>query len=1189
MEPMDADEEPTRIADRYQVLRVLGRGGMGVVYQVRDESDGSELALKRLVGREGRAPDAHTIELFEREYHTLNGLAHPRVVRAFDYSVDGTTPFYTLELLDGGDLRDRVPLPWEQACSVAYDICSVLSLLHSRQLVHRDLTPRNIRLTGEGKAKLMDFGLLSPMGPIQQVAGTPAYTAPEVLHQVSLDGRCDLFSLGCTLYSSLTGCAAFSARRFGELRDVWRRTPVPVATLVPDVPDALAQLVTELMRLDVDARPRSAAEVMDRLRPLLPRPPDETLSVARAHLSAPALVARGAEHVRIRKQMMRAARGRGGGFLITAPPGTGRSRMLDVFVLEAKLLGGIAARAGGAETVSDPFFVAQCLANQIHEQAPSASVEAARDDAQVRMVLFGEQDLSQPALCRPADLSRPELEGAGVQAALHKWVLAVAAQRPVALAVDDLERVDEESASLLAVLSLAASTARLAYAVVCVPGRPDTPALSVLDKHARRVPLAPLAQDETKHLLRTVFGDVRHLHATSHALHALSAGKPRDCMLLAQHLVDQRVITYESGGWRLPERVDPSALPASMGAALAEQVARLSPLGLEVARTLSIGMPGRLSLSELRAVTDVSPSTLDAALDELRQAHLLVGGAEGYALVHEGASAQVVDGWADAPAVHDRLADLLEEAGAPMVVVAHHRLRGRAPLAGAAGLAQGLRQGHTDDRMAWVSASTRAIGFDACAAVLADADDVARAGGLGVGVRFVLWPVLRGVVALGADAVFFDRIPADYLCVLEQDSGLSAWRELADLHADPAARALAAFAAANERYQDLPEADRVLAPVEAIEELARYVSVSFLIASRFCDSELMASLPGLLSPFAHLHPLVGAIHASSQLSQLTVTGRYEAARDLTGVLQTQLDTLEGDDRAYVQKLRDACWLNLRLLDIVLGIEPSDHDSVSKVSDPEDKVHAAHLEAVAAGYRGDRKVADAYRQRAEWLSLEHRATGLFTPLKIDLEVYAALDDVTGVRETCERIGRLVENVPGWRGWHLLAEAHYRRLLGERERALGALAQLRAHFAGKSDPSREFYWGVALEVELLSADNRPEEARARGQGVLDGCTEEGPSARRRTLSCALALADSALGDHVGARARVQAAIADQQRLGVSHFFWGRSHEYLARIAINEGDAAGFEAAVRVVARRTESRRARCLPAATAACSRTPSGRA
>jgi len=147
------------------VVNTIGRGGMARVYEVLDTSTGDNLTLKLMTHIENDEKREDIAKLFEHEFHTLSQLKHPRVIEVYDFGVEGTTPYYTMELLDGGDLKQLSPLPWKRACSILSDICSSLSLLHSRRMVHRDLTPRNIRCTKDGTAKLIDFGAMVPMGP----------------------------------------------------------------------------------------------------------------------------------------------------------------------------------------------------------------------------------------------------------------------------------------------------------------------------------------------------------------------------------------------------------------------------------------------------------------------------------------------------------------------------------------------------------------------------------------------------------------------------------------------------------------------------------------------------------------------------------------------------------------------------------------------------------------------------------------------------------------------------------------------------------------------------------------------------------------------------------------------------------------------------------------------------------------
>jgi eukaryotic-like serine/threonine-protein kinase len=310
----DATLRPEVIAERYRVLEILGLGGMGAVYRVFDDSTHREVALKRLQVP-AQADDRAVIEaLFEQEFRTLAQLDHPRVVRVYDYGTDRDGAYYTMELLDSVGLGDCAPLPWREACVLAHDVGSSLALLHARRLIHRDVSPHNVRRTRDGRAKLIDFGAMAAMGPCEQVIGTPAFTAPEVAHRLTLDARCDLFSLGATLYFALTGQLAYSARTFSQLQHAWSVRPASPSALVHDIPAQLDALVMSLLSLEPALRPRSAAEVMQQLAGLAGIDPDEHLDLARVYLATPELVGRNAllsEVERRAQHITRASAGRG--------------------------------------------------------------------------------------------------------------------------------------------------------------------------------------------------------------------------------------------------------------------------------------------------------------------------------------------------------------------------------------------------------------------------------------------------------------------------------------------------------------------------------------------------------------------------------------------------------------------------------------------------------------------------------------------------------------------------------------------------------------------------------------------------------------------------------------------------------------------------------------------------------------
>jgi predicted Ser/Thr protein kinase len=202
----------SRIADRYQVGRELGRGGHSVVYQARDLTLGTEVAVKLLVP--SPATQERARERLKREVLAVRRLVHPHIVPVYDYLSDGPWQFVVMQLVRGEDLEQRVskrgPLPAEAATELGRSIASALTLAHREGILHRDVKPRNILLDQAGAALLTDFGsarILSQgtMTETGGLVGTLAYAAPELLAGDRADARSDVYALGLTLYFALAG------------------------------------------------------------------------------------------------------------------------------------------------------------------------------------------------------------------------------------------------------------------------------------------------------------------------------------------------------------------------------------------------------------------------------------------------------------------------------------------------------------------------------------------------------------------------------------------------------------------------------------------------------------------------------------------------------------------------------------------------------------------------------------------------------------------------------------------------------------------------------------------------------------------------------------------------------------------------------------------------------------------------
>jgi Tfp pilus assembly protein PilF len=278
--------ENTRIL-HYELVRLLGRGGMGEVYEARDLELGRRVALK-FVAPELSA-DADSLRRFEREARSAAGLAHPHIARVHAFRRDGGRPFIDMEFMEGESLRvlmNRGPLPVARALALARDVASALAHAHRRDIVHRDLKPENLMFDGEGVIKLMDFGLAraahaSRLTMTGTTMGTAAYMSPESVRGTP-GAAADVFALGCMLQEMLAGSLPFAGDSpLALLYTITNEPPIPLTAVRPDAGPATEALVSRMLVKDPDARP-TAAQVADELARLLGLPmtgPTEELEV----------------------------------------------------------------------------------------------------------------------------------------------------------------------------------------------------------------------------------------------------------------------------------------------------------------------------------------------------------------------------------------------------------------------------------------------------------------------------------------------------------------------------------------------------------------------------------------------------------------------------------------------------------------------------------------------------------------------------------------------------------------------------------------------------------------------------------------------------------------------------------------------------------------------------------------------
>jgi hypothetical protein len=1162
---MRQERAAATVAGRYRIEAELGKGGMGAVYHATDLRTGDAVALKRMFSRKHRS-SRRSLLRFQREFHTLVSLAHPRIIRAFDYGVDETGPYYTMELLGGQDLRDVIRdlgrLPPAEACRLLRDMASGLAALHARGLIHRDLSPRNVRII-DGRATLFDFGVLVNAGWVGDVAGTPAYTAPEMIRGTPVDGRADLYSLGVLGYTMLTGRRPYDARSMKELESCWSVPVVPPSTIT-QVPEALEDLVLDLLCLEPLGRPATAAVLIDRLTSIGGLEPAPELAVSPGFTESAALVGRDSELATLSALFSEVRAGSSRAFLLEAVSGAGKTRLLQELAIRTQLEGALALRVSSeeAEGPVGPFEILAALVDEALAVAPDMATRATRREAPLLGRVFDSVRRAHPDAPVEEQLGDAAEDRMRLQAAFVRVVRALAAERPVVLLVDDIQRCDEASAAGLAGLARAGVPGLLVGFARRLGEQVRAPApVASLSSLEPRLPLGGLDLDGTRGLLKTMFGEVAHLDRLSRWMHHATDGSPLHCTELTRHLVESQIIRYDEGSWILPDEITRTGVPDGLAAAIRQRVAGLSERARAVGEVLAVhgadatlGRLMRLLAPEDRELTGEETEAAFSALDELVQQGVLADTGEQVRFRHDSVREALLAG-----VTPDRRRGL-------------HRRVGRVLLEDRAG----------DDPAAWAE-----VGWH-----LYHGGDEERGGAMleRAGRRLFQAQAMADCIPPLATALeVHERRGAAAPVVGELSymllvAGWQADREVGSRHAD---RPLDIYT----RLSGLDTAERLrrwiglrLAfvlgllwagvrwllrrgrargpnPVRALAYFAIALANATAIAYAGNQKERVRGLVARAAPFAAFK---GTTPYAAYLMLLAMTdilvGRLRSAGDrLTEAIRLIERRFLNPLGETERKLTAASGRAVRMLVDVNQFDPrlfEDLDALDRSGFASYRHTADTLRVVHLRYRGEEARARALEATLEPTSLQLNSWSIdLSRLLFAHPAYALTHDVEGLKRCLDALRRRVAEGMELQDRVDVASAELHRERGEYDAALALLEPLLSRLDEDDHLMRQF--GAAAAAQTALESYRYELAVRHATLGSDDGGDRAVRVLLPWLRCqrVLGLAEDALGRSALATARLDRAIAIAEERDCP-VLAGELHEARARVAFAAKDRLRFE---------------------------------
>jgi predicted ATPase len=634
----------------YEILGLLGRGGMGVVYKARQQSLDRPVALKFLT--EECAGDPAWLERFRLEARTASALNHPHICIIYDTGESAGRPFLSMELIEGRTLEAFIGQrpPVADLARLIGQAARALAAAHAAGVVHRDVKPANLMVRDDGILKVLDFGLArrlpanwgQPAAPGGQATdpgtrmGTLLYMAPEQARGEPVGTAADVFALGLVLYELATGKHPFLAdSEIGVLHAITAEAALPPSRLNPALPASLDALIQRMLAKDPRLRP-TAVEVDAALTGLTGVTAGESGTPPPLPAKRPT-VGRQQERAALRASFESAAAGRGGLLCVTGEPGLGKTTLVEEFFEEMAAAdqtgsfarGRCSERLAGAEAYL-PFL--EALDSLLQGEGGVAAARVMKLLAPTWYVQLAPLAAEDPSLAHVLAESRGASQERRKRE-LGLFLQEMSRRRTLVVFLDDVHWADPSSVDLLAYLGSRCAGLRLLLVLTYRSSdllrtqHPFGPVKLELQGRGvcREIALPFLSRDDVDHYLALAFPGHQFPGEFGAVLHARTEGNPLFMVDLLRDLRDRGAIVRDRDCWALVRAVPDleHELPESVRGMIQRKIDQLSEADRRLLMAASVQGPEFDSAVAAR-ILDRQPADVEERLDVLEKVHALV-------------------------------------------------------------------------------------------------------------------------------------------------------------------------------------------------------------------------------------------------------------------------------------------------------------------------------------------------------------------------------------------------------------------------------------------------------------------------------------------------------------------------------------------------------------------------------------